>query len=390
MTFAVAARRHAALAARHVRVRRSWAPCRRAPPAPPSRSSPSCRSAIPLPTDGRAGVRRFVQGNVPQAGPGVQRPAPRRAGQPRRRHRAARRRARPTTSPSSCGPRTPPTSTRSATRTPRRRSTTPARPWGCRCSSARCSPSRPGYSSNVSLFYLPGVAEPQRYVKLHPVPFAEYIPGRAFFRMFTPMADLAGNFVAGDEIGVFRVPAASGRLRGAADDLLRGRLRRPDARQRRALPGDDQSLLVVQTNNATFGYTAESEQQFAISPDPGHRARPVGRARLDRRGVRVRRPRRLGHREDRAVHGRPARCRPRGPHRADPGRPARRRPGVVAAAALLLLVVGSTRAARSVRVHEHRPTERPRTDTVDLRPPDRRCGASPSSSRRTTSGTPCP
>jgi apolipoprotein N-acyltransferase len=29
--------------------------------------------------------------------------------------------------------------------------------------------------------------------------------------------------------------------------------------------GDQESLLVVQTNNATFGYTAESEQQFAIS-----------------------------------------------------------------------------------------------------------------------------
>jgi apolipoprotein N-acyltransferase len=30
-------------------------------------------------------------------------------------------------------------------------------------------------------------------------------------------------------------------------------------------PGKDASLLLVQTNNATFGYTAESEQQFAIS-----------------------------------------------------------------------------------------------------------------------------
>jgi apolipoprotein N-acyltransferase len=29
--------------------------------------------------------------------------------------------------------------------------------------------------------------------------------------------------------------------------------------------GEQESLLVVQTNNATFGYTAESEQQFAIS-----------------------------------------------------------------------------------------------------------------------------
>jgi apolipoprotein N-acyltransferase len=30
-------------------------------------------------------------------------------------------------------------------------------------------------------------------------------------------------------------------------------------------PGRSDSILAVQTNNATFGYTAESEQQFAIS-----------------------------------------------------------------------------------------------------------------------------
>jgi apolipoprotein N-acyltransferase len=122
----------------------------------------------------------------------------------------------------------------------------------------------PGHSSNVSLFYLPGVDEPQRYVKLHPVPFAEYIPSRAFFRMFTPMADLAGNFVAGDEIGVFRVPAPGGDyvalpticFEVAYDGLMRDSVE---------AAGDDPSLLVVQTNNATFGYTAESEQQFAIS-----------------------------------------------------------------------------------------------------------------------------
>ncbi len=122
----------------------------------------------------------------------------------------------------------------------------------------------PGHSSNVSLFYLPGVAEPQRYVKLHPVPFAEYIPSREFFRVFTPMADLAGNFVAGDEIGVFRVPAPAGGyvalpticFEVAYDGLMRDSVR---------AAGGDESLLVVQTNNATFGYTAESEQQFAIS-----------------------------------------------------------------------------------------------------------------------------
>ncbi|MBR7742329.1 apolipoprotein N-acyltransferase [Phycicoccus sp. BSK3Z-2] len=119
-------------------------------------------------------------------------------------------------------------------------------------------------SSNVSLFYT-GQGEPaDRYTKIHPVPFAEYIPHREFFRTFTPMADLAGNFVAGDEIGVFDVPAPGGSYAAlpticfevAYDGLMRDSV---------LAAGDRDSVILVQTNNATFGFTAESEQQFAIS-----------------------------------------------------------------------------------------------------------------------------
>jgi apolipoprotein N-acyltransferase len=42
----------------------------------------------------------------------------------------------------------------------------------------------------------------------------------------------------------------------AYDDLMRDSTLQPGRRS---------SILAVQTNNATFGYTAESEQQFAIS-----------------------------------------------------------------------------------------------------------------------------
>ena len=112
---------------------------------------------------------------------------------------------------------------------------------------------------------MPGGAEPQRYVKLHPVPFAEYIPSREFFRMFTPMADLAGQL----RRRARRSASSRCRRRGgdyvalpticfevAYDGLMRDSV---------LAAGDEESLLVVQTNNATFGYTAESEQQFAIS-----------------------------------------------------------------------------------------------------------------------------
>ncbi|WP_229661697.1 apolipoprotein N-acyltransferase [Phycicoccus endophyticus] len=121
----------------------------------------------------------------------------------------------------------------------------------------------PGASSNVSLFYT-GAGEPERYTKLHPVPFAEYIPHREFFAQFTSAADLAGNFVAGDTVGAFEVPASGGSYTAlpticfevAYDGLMRTSVE---------AAGDTDSLLLVQTNNATFGYTAESEQQFAIS-----------------------------------------------------------------------------------------------------------------------------
>lgn len=121
-----------------------------------------------------------------------------------------------------------------------------------------------GHNSNVSLLYRPGGAEPERYTKLHPVPFAEYIPYRSFFRLFSPAADLAGNFVAGDTIGAFDVVGPTGTyvalpticFEVAYDGLLRDSVN---------AAGSVPSVLIVQTNNATFGYTAESEQQFAIS-----------------------------------------------------------------------------------------------------------------------------
>jgi apolipoprotein N-acyltransferase len=122
------------------------------------------------------------------------------------------------------------------------------------------------YISNASLFYLPGGGAPQRYVKQHPVPFAEYIPYRSFFRNFSDKVDLVTrDFTRGDRAGGFEVPVAGERpywiipticFEVAYDGLMRDSTLQP---------GRGASILAVQTNNATFGYTAESEQQFAIS-----------------------------------------------------------------------------------------------------------------------------
>src|SRR6185436_5310915 len=44
--------------------------------------------------------------------------------------------------------------------------------------------------SNASLLYVPGRGVTARYVKQHPVPFAEYIPYRSFFRHLSDKVDL--------------------------------------------------------------------------------------------------------------------------------------------------------------------------------------------------------
>jgi apolipoprotein N-acyltransferase len=119
-----------------------------------------------------------------------------------------------------------------------------------------------GHVSNAGVVWRPSTA-PQagpgpRYVKRHPAPFGEYIPFRSFFRLFSSKVDLVRqDFVGGRTVGV--LPAGPAHLGDvicfevAYDDLVRDPVR------------DGADLLVVQTNNATFGYTPESVQQLAMS-----------------------------------------------------------------------------------------------------------------------------
>lgn len=124
--------------------------------------------------------------------------------------------------------------------------------------------------ANVSALFRPGgptaESEVEQYVKQHPVPFAEYIPYRAFFRVFSDKVDLVRrDFVAGEAPVVFDIEAGGGLTYAAVpticfevayDGLMRDVLAEAEGAP---------SILIVQTNNATFGYSAEAEQQFAIS-----------------------------------------------------------------------------------------------------------------------------
>ncbi len=101
------------------------------------------------------------------------------------------------------------------------------------------------------------VADNGYYAKQALAPFGEYIPYRGFFRAFSPLVDTVTDFAPGDRAGALQMGGA--RVGPAIcfevvdDDVVR----------RQVLAGAD--LLVVPTNNATFGLTDENVQQLAMS-----------------------------------------------------------------------------------------------------------------------------
>jgi apolipoprotein N-acyltransferase len=114
------------------------------------------------------------------------------------------------------------------------------------------------YLSNTGVVWRPRTGPGERYVKRHPAPFGEYIPLRSIARKVSSKVDLVRrDFAAGTTVDTLPMGPAHVAdvicFEVAYDGLVRDVV---DA-------GGD--LLVVQTNNATFGYTGESEQQLAMS-----------------------------------------------------------------------------------------------------------------------------
>ncbi|MGC5166251.1 apolipoprotein N-acyltransferase [Luteimicrobium sp. DT211] len=127
---------------------------------------------------------------------------------------------------------------------------------------------------NVSLLWDPQKGVIDRYVKQHPVPFGEYIPLRSFVRHFSSsVEEVQTDMLPGHDPAVMTLPSARlGRdvpfstvicFEVAYDSIVEQSVRLGS------------EVLVVQTNNASFGYTAESTQQLAMTR---FRAMETGRA----------------------------------------------------------------------------------------------------------------
>ncbi|MEO7260372.1 MAG: apolipoprotein N-acyltransferase [Jatrophihabitantaceae bacterium] len=120
----------------------------------------------------------------------------------------------------------------------------------------------PSHVTNAGIVWMPSnSAAPgpgQRYVKRHPVPYGEYIPLRSVARAVSNKVDLvARDMVAGAGDGLLtQTPFPVGDVicfEIAYDSLVTSSVRA------------GAQLLVVQTNNATFGHSAETYQQLAMS-----------------------------------------------------------------------------------------------------------------------------
>ena len=115
----------------------------------------------------------------------------------------------------------------------------------------------PDHVLNAGLLWEPGVGETDRYVKQHPVPFAEYIPFRSVARLVSSQVDrVARDFRAGDEVGVIDVDGV------AVGDVICFEVAYDGLVRETVAAGA--GVLVVQTNNATFGDSDETWQQLAM------------------------------------------------------------------------------------------------------------------------------
>ncbi len=116
-----------------------------------------------------------------------------------------------------------------------------------------------GHTFNSLLLWESGKGAVDQYDKIHPVPFAEYLPDRAFWYPFAPsLFDLVPrDYTIGTRDNVFDLGGVRAGLAicfDIVDDSLVARM-----------VADGAQLILAPTNNADFGRTDENVQQLAIA-----------------------------------------------------------------------------------------------------------------------------
>jgi apolipoprotein N-acyltransferase len=114
------------------------------------------------------------------------------------------------------------------------------------------------------VLWLPEGGPVDAYSKQIPAAFAEYIPMREVARIFSSAVDLVGvDMARGTEIAVVDIPIAALDRDVPVGTIICFEVAY-DALIRESVLGGAE-VLFVPTNNASFGYSAESEQQLAMS-----------------------------------------------------------------------------------------------------------------------------
>jgi apolipoprotein N-acyltransferase len=114
-----------------------------------------------------------------------------------------------------------------------------------------------GRFTNTNLLIEPDGQIEQRYDKVHLVPFGEYVPWH-FFRSIVPALDreLPSDAIAGKHLVVFKVDGGVGTLicfESTYPELARSLVR------------DGARILIVTTNNASFGTSPAAREHLAMS-----------------------------------------------------------------------------------------------------------------------------
>ncbi len=112
---------------------------------------------------------------------------------------------------------------------------------------------------NSSLVWQAGKGATAQYDKIHPVPFAEYMPNREFFRALAPdLVDLVSrDYGLGTRLNVVDVAGIRAGISICFDIS--------DDQQAFDMVAGGAQIILAQTNNADFGHTDESVQQLAIA-----------------------------------------------------------------------------------------------------------------------------